>query len=266
MEEKKIKMAYVNSGNFDFPVQTWAKKNAGQLTAYGQWYDGKYEINYSSILTVLIQEAGRWCEYYASDLFIWWTCVMRERNVMEENVAKTFCFGMHASGIDNAKTVYERLTGSGWCSDPYYRAVWMVDVTKSGNVMQMELYKLDRMAIVDLPVVYTENIVVSRDMSDHIQILMSEEPGSEEECLEKVRPIIHSAQFKNGYKVNVMCCSNDYEKDGSNLAYAVAVLLDNNGQEILRTDTSSEYFRAWKMKDSEGNTYIVNVYRENDLS
>ena len=33
---------------------------------------GKWEINYSSILTKLIQEAGRWTERYASDLFLGW--------------------------------------------------------------------------------------------------------------------------------------------------------------------------------------------------
>lgn len=31
---------------------------------------GGWRINYSSILSKLIQEAGRWCEHYASDLFI----------------------------------------------------------------------------------------------------------------------------------------------------------------------------------------------------
>ena len=45
---------------------------AGTITETGSYnpLEGKWEINYSSILTRLIQEAGRWCEYYASDLFV----------------------------------------------------------------------------------------------------------------------------------------------------------------------------------------------------
>lgn len=39
---------------------------------YFNTLQGNWEINYSSILTKLIQEAGRWCEHYASDLFITW--------------------------------------------------------------------------------------------------------------------------------------------------------------------------------------------------
>ena len=119
------------------------------LTETGQWYEGKYNINYSSILTRLIQEAGRWCEDYASDLFIWWKCVIRETETREERVNKTFCFGMRANGVDSANAVQRSLTNSGLCRDHYYRAVWMLDVTKSGNIMKMELYKLDRMVKVN---------------------------------------------------------------------------------------------------------------------
>ena len=49
---------------------------------------GKWEINYSSILTKLIQEAGRWTERYASDLFLGWRLmkflVILSRKVLPE--------------------------------------------------------------------------------------------------------------------------------------------------------------------------------------
>ena len=42
----------------------------------GRHYNS-WEINTSSILTKLIQEAGRWCESYASDLFIRWGVIQK---------------------------------------------------------------------------------------------------------------------------------------------------------------------------------------------
>lgn len=37
-----------------------------------------FDINYSSILTKLIQECGRLCEFYASDLFITWNSIVQK--------------------------------------------------------------------------------------------------------------------------------------------------------------------------------------------
>ena len=48
------------------------------IEADGQIVCGKASINLSSILTVLIQEAGRWCRSYASDLFIYWSSLQKQ--------------------------------------------------------------------------------------------------------------------------------------------------------------------------------------------
>ena len=48
------------------------------IEADGQIICGKPSINLSSILTVLIQEAGRWCRSYASDLFIYWSSLQKQ--------------------------------------------------------------------------------------------------------------------------------------------------------------------------------------------
>ena len=50
----------------DFKMNSYAYKPIvcdGRLSSYS----GKYEVNYSSILTTLIQEAGRYCEYFDED-------------------------------------------------------------------------------------------------------------------------------------------------------------------------------------------------------
>ena len=74
---------------------------AGTITETGSYnpLEGKWEINYSSILTRLIQEAGRWCEHYASDLFVQWKYEIEQKldnGTLETN---TFVFAMYNSGV-----------------------------------------------------------------------------------------------------------------------------------------------------------------------
>lgn len=97
---------------------------------------GKWEINYSSILTKLIQEAGRWCEYYASDLFITWHNI--DKN-LDDGTMKTeqFVFGFRNNGVDH-KGWYELHKND----VGRYRAVWFLDVIV--NDQQMERNKNGR--------------------------------------------------------------------------------------------------------------------------
>lgn len=96
---------------------------------------GKWEINYSSILTKLIQEAGRWCEYYASDLFITWHDIDKK---LDDGTMGTeqFIFGFRDNGVDH-KEWYE-LHKNDVCR---YRAVWFLDVTINDGKMEMVLHK-----------------------------------------------------------------------------------------------------------------------------
>lgn len=97
---------------------------------------GKWEINTSSILTRLIQEAGRWCEYYASDLFIQWQYNVEEK--LEDGTLEsgTQVFAFRQSGVDN-KERYEN------CKDEsnYYRSVWFLDVETNEGKIKMTLHK-----------------------------------------------------------------------------------------------------------------------------
>ena len=83
---------------------------------------GKWEINYSSILTKLIQEAGRWTERYASDLFIGWTEIDGIlSNPITESTSRIFAF--RESGVDG-DTFYENRKSNLY----YYRAVWKLEI------------------------------------------------------------------------------------------------------------------------------------------
>ena len=80
--------------------------------SYGVSAEGRYDINYSDILTFLIQKAGTICKHYASDLFITWESVMRELDHSEIEKNK-FLFGFREMGVDHNTWVLNRYNNYG---------------------------------------------------------------------------------------------------------------------------------------------------------
>ena len=111
---------------------------SGTITETGSYnpLEGKWEINTSSILTRLIQEAGRWCESYASDLFVQWKYKIDQKLDNGTLYTDTFVFAFRDSGVDheewyeNHKNEYN-----------YYRAVWFLDVVVDEGKIKMTLHK-----------------------------------------------------------------------------------------------------------------------------
>ena len=66
-------------------------------------------INYSSILSRLIVEAGKRCEAYASDLFISWESMLNDISKIEENTNLTYYFGFRDMGVDHELFIQTRL-------------------------------------------------------------------------------------------------------------------------------------------------------------
>lgn len=112
------------------------------FTANGQWdysYGDKFNINASSILTKLIQEAGRWCESYASDLFISWS-IIEETLKTRGNRTEKYLFGFRKSGVDHKEWVIHRYNNQ----EKYeYRAIWVLDITVDDDEMTMTLGRYD---------------------------------------------------------------------------------------------------------------------------
>lgn len=106
-----------------------------------------YSINYSSILTKLIQEAGRWCENYASDLFITWNEIIEKLKNKKIGTEKlTELFGFRASGVDHKEFVMSRLNKN---NESEYRALWRIDITADPEAensyqraINMKLYRV----------------------------------------------------------------------------------------------------------------------------
>ena len=113
----------------DFKLNTYAY---GLLTEEGRrdYYSGKYEINYSSILSRLIQEAGRFCEYFASDLFIDWGGVLRWMEEAEDNSESVFLFGFRQNGVDGNSFVLSRYNNGCYrYPEKEYRSMWRLEIS-----------------------------------------------------------------------------------------------------------------------------------------
>lgn len=115
----------------------------GTIEASGYWSQsqGHYDINTSSILTRLIQEAGRYCERFASDLFISWSSVEERIRDIDDGENDTFLFGFRQDGVDHNDFVLcraenERCYGS---FEHNYRSLWRLDLSAAGNELTMTL-------------------------------------------------------------------------------------------------------------------------------
>lgn len=127
-----------------FKISTFPARRE-TITASGRWTyhavsDPCYDINYSSILTRLIQEAGRWCESYASDLFIDWEVIVEHLKEQDYTGGK-YLFGFRQCGVDGNSFVLSRLNNGE--SREIYRAIWLLNIIADGEDITMTLGKAD---------------------------------------------------------------------------------------------------------------------------
>lgn len=123
----------------EFKMNTYAYKPIVETGRFSS-SSGRYEINYSGILTRLIQEAGRFCEAYASDLFIDWQTVEAFINDIGDGETGYFLFGFRQYGVDHTEFVISRYTNNCY-RDPAkeYRSMWRLDVSAEYSELTMTL-------------------------------------------------------------------------------------------------------------------------------
>ena len=103
-------------------------KTIGQkeIVSTGYIYNGKTTINLSSIYTKLIQEAGRFCDVYASDL-LYDINTIEECIERQKSTTRYIAFRRHGVDGNNSikvKTPYEIAE---------YRAIYQVDIEFSDD-------------------------------------------------------------------------------------------------------------------------------------
>lgn len=92
----------------------------GKIEAHGNWIvplsgtEPQWNLNYSKILTQLIQDAGRYCESYASDLFIQWKYSIDNHLKERYWEGGKFRFGFREFGVDADDWIKDNE------SNPYY--------------------------------------------------------------------------------------------------------------------------------------------------
>lgn len=92
-------------------------------------------VNLSSIASILINTAGRWCEYYSSDVLISWDSVKRAIEEQLENQnndpkPKIIVFGFRKSGVDHDSYVFSNITQNQHLNiDDYYAKIYAVGVS-----------------------------------------------------------------------------------------------------------------------------------------
>lgn len=113
----------------DFRMNTYAHDTMTD-TGRRSYYNGKYEVNHSGILTRLIQEAGRFCERFASDLFIDWGGVERWIDNADTGAETVFLFGFRRDGVDGNSFVLSRYNNGCYAyPEKEYRSMWRLEIS-----------------------------------------------------------------------------------------------------------------------------------------
>ena len=102
----------------DFEMETVICTEKGEWSNYPFYSyapNGKYDVNLSSILTLLIQKAGHICKHYASDLFITWIS-FDKRLENPDYAGEKILFGFREMGVDSNTYVLCRLNNYGLVS------------------------------------------------------------------------------------------------------------------------------------------------------
>ncbi len=100
-----------------------------------------WNVNYTYVLSRLIQEAGRWCPSYVSDLFDTWKDI--DKDIKDGTLgAGQWFFAFSYDGIEGYQQVKERCE-----HDPCmraYAALWVLDIRTNtfDTLMEMRLVRV----------------------------------------------------------------------------------------------------------------------------
>ncbi len=124
---------YFNTKNESEVIYAHGSGEYVDNAAGNEWW-----INTSDILTRLIQEAGRWCERHASDLFYIWRKIDRFLLAGEER-SRNYLFGFRRNGVCDNQAVYENKDNL----NNTYRSLWNLQITCCDNEIDMWLWRVN---------------------------------------------------------------------------------------------------------------------------
>ena len=126
------------------------KNDVHESIENGVWLTSLINCNFSSEWSRLINEAGRWCESYASDILIDFESIkayLERLTRGEESEGREFWFGFRQSGVDGLSFIKAR-TEREYASH-VYRAVWRWSFTvKEREYGKYIVSKLEKLLVI----------------------------------------------------------------------------------------------------------------------
>lgn len=115
-------------------------------------YIKKAELNWSTIISILIGEAGRWCRRFSSDLFVYLHSIQNKLDNGEfEEGTYTYLFGFREDGVDGNSFVLSKYNNSSLYGSASltYRALWRLEIsickqTENRKGIEMRLMEVCR--------------------------------------------------------------------------------------------------------------------------
>ena len=105
------------------------------------------DVNISDIMTHIVHDVGRFCEHYASDVFINHDSLMKKLdNLPENNQTEYTWFGIRESGVDDISYILCNMNNqSPEYISQYYRRLYCVKMhIESENTIVVELFDVTR--------------------------------------------------------------------------------------------------------------------------
>ena len=156
------------------------KKVSGEDNCFYSTSQGKYEINMASIATKLIQEAGRWCDSYASDFLIDWRQIENLLESGEEEFDEVFFFGIRQCGVDHYNFILYRNINN--VSSDYYSRIYALRMKAENERLNVKLVDIKN-SLIYRPELPKEIKIYKQDGC--IKISLEEENGKRSGTIEK---------------------------------------------------------------------------------
>ena len=109
-----------------------------------------------------------------------------------------------------------------------------------------------------------KTIYVPDRVLEQINRYLATEPKSADECLGEDGAIVYTANFGDGYEMDIKCCGVRYFEGDANMPWTEAVLF-LNGSELRCSEPSEDFEGEWVITYG-GEDFIVDIVPESKRS
>lgn len=128
---------------FNYIDALFNKSNNVKSDSTGQFVNEHVSINLSTIESILIESAGRYCDRYASDILITRDSMVEYINEKVSDDYDYFVFAMRKHGADGKSYLHERAKqyDTGYLSQ-FYRQIYICKVEHIGNDVKVTMKEI----------------------------------------------------------------------------------------------------------------------------